>query len=1269
MGHIAEFLIYQIDFLQFLLGTSFFFIALIAYVLYDEQDKREGAPWLWFSLFSASVAFCRLMGLFLSPLFAYGEVPFPKLFFLVISNIFLFRFVFSYVPEDKRKNYLSLLFIAIGGILLLAIFSGIGYSYIFAYIFMFFPLSVLTGHVFIARLKNTASRDEYKYFRLAGILIVLLGFFLPYPVGVDLTGVILLSAGVFVSGLFCFCLWRALDLQKKSPLFGDASADRNAGISMFFSVIALLSLGFIMVNYSGNYAYRVTMEESRIHMSAVAVNIEYKTEITDNMAKALSGSPYILPALLSGTAENLKNAYSVLDRYRLAMGASICYLMDKDGLVIASSNKDEKLSFVGKNYSFRPYFAEAIQGRQGRLFSIGVTTGMKGYYSSYPVFDTSNIVRGAVVVKQDLSQADLPGEQMVYLKIKGEKDVFLKSIMSERNFGRGVIGASIADLPGREFIRGGRRFIKLSGDVGSTGSEVGLIASLDLVAYFRMFAIAITFLLVFVAGLGNHFIRKQRYNNLVLKDKNNELLRKSEELEGFFGVNLDLLLIADLEGNFVKMNKEWEILLGYPIEELEKRKFLEFVHPEDIPSTLEAMSRLGKNEQVLEFVNRYRRKDGSYRYIEWRSHPKGRLIYAAARDITEKIAAEKSLAESRDKFDSMIKNVPGIVYRCAGDADWTMEFISDEVSRITGYPASDFINNSVRSFASITHPDDLKKVRNAVDDAVSNKSVYEMEYRLLTASGGSVWVREKGSGVFGKAGELLWLDGVIVDITTLKRHQDALKESEQWLSRSLMSIGDGVIACDPEAKVALINPVAEKLSGWSRRDAVARPIWEVMNLVNEKTGKEVDNPASKALKEGVVVELASHTVLISRDGRRIPIDDSAAPIKDSAGRILGAILVFRDISANIESDRRIRQLSRAVESSSASIVITDLDGSIQYVNPKFCDLTGYSAEEAMGQNPRVLKSGSQSVEFYKDLWGAITSGETWHGEFHNKKKDGSLYWEYASISPIKDEDGRITNYVAVKEDISVRKTIEIELLRKNEELEQLYRVKSDFTSMVSHELRTPLTSIKEGIGIVLDGTAGSLNQEQKEFLEISKKNVDRLHRLINDVLDFTKLESKKIVFKMKAGDISGLLKNIFDSYKPVCDSKGLYLNMEIEDGLPAVRFDEDRLLQVINNLVSNSLKFMDSGGITVKASFDKAAGGVNVCITDTGIGIKHEDIPDLFEKFIQLGSPSDRRTGGTGLGLAISREIVEAHHGKIWVESEIGKGSSFCFSLPADSGV
>jgi len=247
-----------------------------------------------------------------------------------------------------------------------------------------------------------------------------------------------------------------------------------------------------------------------------------------------------------------------------------------------------------------------------------------------------------------------------------------------------------------------------------------------------------------------------------------------------------------------------------------------------------------------------------------------------------------------------------------------------------------------------------------------------------------------------------------------------------------------------------------------------------------------------------------------------------------------------------------------------------------------------------------------------------------------------------------------------------KKRLEKELQQSNEKLKEMYAIKSDFTSMVSHELRTPLTAIKEAIAIVLDGSVGETNADQKEFLNMAKSNIDRLKRLIDDVLDFSKLESRRLKFKMQDADINLIVKEVTASQKSVVEERKLYLNSELQATIPKVKLDPDRISQVLYNLIGNAIKFTKSGGVTVSTR-DVLQGGedvIEVCIKDTGEGIRKEDLSKLFQKFQQLGDANQRKTGGTGLGLAISRDIVEQHGGSIWVESEYGKGSEFKFTIP-----
>lgn len=233
-----------------------------------------------------------------------------------------------------------------------------------------------------------------------------------------------------------------------------------------------------------------------------------------------------------------------------------------------------------------------------------------------------------------------------------------------------------------------------------------------------------------------------------------------------------------------------------------------------------------------------------------------------------------------------------------------------------------------------------------------------------------------------------------------------------------------------------------------------------------------------------------------------------------------------------------------------------------------------------------------------------------------------------------------------------------------EQLKKTMEAKSQFVSMASHELRTPLTSIKEGIRLVLQGKSSQLDDKQKKFLGLAQRNVDRLARLINNVLDFQKLDSGKIDFNIQENDANEVIREIKETTATLANDKKLSLITELDENLPIVKFNRDKIMQVLMNLVNNAIKFTDQGGVTITSA--KEGKTIRISVQDTGPGIKEEDLPRLFHEFEQLTDISNRKPGGSGLGLVISKKIIERHNGKIWAESECGKGTTFHFVLPVE---
>jgi PAS domain S-box-containing protein len=391
---------------------------------------------------------------------------------------------------------------------------------------------------------------------------------------------------------------------------------------------------------------------------------------------------------------------------------------------------------------------------------------------------------------------------------------------------------------------------------------------------------------------------------------------------------------------------------------------------------------------------------------------------------------------------------------------------------------------------------------------------------------------------------------------------------------------------------------------------------------------------------------------------------SKMPLFDDSGKITGLVGIGRDITERKKEKEQINRLSKSIEQIPISFVITDVNGVIEYVNPKFCEKTGYSSKEVLGRMSRILNPGKMSTSAYEQLWEIITAGNIWRGEFLNRKKNGELYWEWAMIAPIKDEHGRITNFIAVNEDISKRKQMETDLIAAKEKAEESDRLKSAFLANMSHEVRTPLNGI---IGFSeLLGDSFFDEEQKKEFVQHIIRNGNSLLSIINDIMDISKMESGEVKIRQSIVDVKKLLFETRDQYLILSREKNIGFNLEIRKGdfsEPVLVFaDADRLRQILSNLINNAFKFTINGSISM--GYRYSGDMIEFHVKDTGIGIPKEYQELIFDRFRQVETSYARKFGGAGLGLAISKNLVEMMGGKIWLLSQPGRGSIFYFSLP-----
>jgi PAS domain S-box-containing protein len=491
--------------------------------------------------------------------------------------------------------------------------------------------------------------------------------------------------------------------------------------------------------------------------------------------------------------------------------------------------------------------------------------------------------------------------------------------------------------------------------------------------------------------------------------------------------------------------------------------------------------------------------------------------------------------------------------------------------------------------------------------------------------------------------------------TLLRREQRYMEESREAsaLSNALLESLPGVVAIiDASGRVRRSN---QNFLGYSAFEAVGASI---IRAVAPESVQDFQRILHCAFEQGAS---EGEAWLLAKDGSKLYCYLKAVRfIYEGAPCVLGMAI---DITMKRRAEEQIRLQSAALECAANAIVIADAQGAIQWVNAGYTRLTGYTPEEIVGQNPRLWKSRQKDQSVYKDLLNAILSGKTWAGEIENHRKDGRAYVEEMTISPVRSKTGEITNFVAIRQDISERKRFEAELTKARNLAEVANRAKSEFLANMSHEIRTPMNGIIGMTELVLET---SLTEEQRDYLLTVRQSADALLTVINDVLDFSKIEAGKLEMEKTAFSLQELLNATTQAVAPRAREKGLDLQFDLGETIPAVLVgDPFRLRQVLTNLVSNAIKFTDRGGIAIIAELQSSAAPdvvLHFQVRDTGVGIPADKLADIFQPFSQADTSTTRKYGGTGLGLTISARIVEMMNGRIWVDSVPGRGSTFHFT-------
>ena len=507
-----------------------------------------------------------------------------------------------------------------------------------------------------------------------------------------------------------------------------------------------------------------------------------------------------------------------------------------------------------------------------------------------------------------------------------------------------------------------------------------------------------------------------------------------------------------------------------------------------------------------------------------------------------------------------------------------------------------------------------------------------------------IWAKDKSM-------ELLKTDRLLKNALAERRTSEKiLRESEEKYHTVVHTSKEGICILNDKNATTFVNDKIVEMLDCPANEIVDKSLFNFMSDESKRVAKAILNRRQNGITEQHYIKF------FRRNEKELWTIFTSRPLFERNGKYIGAMATFVDITESKLAEAQIRKLSSAVEQSTSIIIITDVNGNIEYVNPKFTQVTGYTSEEVLGR-----KSTETTREVYGKLWATITSGGEWHGELHNKKKSGESYWAQVSISPIKNMDGITTHYLGVQEDITEKKKAQSALQNYAKELERSNEELQQFAYVASHDLQEPLRMITSYLTLLENRYKDKLDDDADEFIEFAVDGAKRMKQLIKDLLQFSRVGTHGKSFQ-KTNCEAVLKKTLSNLEVAIIENQAEI----IYDSLPMIKADDFQLLQLFQNLISNAIKFRSEKPPQIHIGAISKNGEWEFSIKDNGIGIEKEYEKRIFVIFQRLHT--NNKYPGTGIGLALCKKIVERHGGHIWFESKLGEGSTFYFTIPRNKG-
>ncbi|WP_428718040.1 response regulator [Undibacterium curvum] len=758
------------------------------------------------------------------------------------------------------------------------------------------------------------------------------------------------------------------------------------------------------------------------------------------------------------------------------------------------------------------------------------------------------------------------------------------------------------------------------------------------------------------------------------------LKRSEQRLRAIFEAEPECVKVVNANGDLLEMNSAGLAMLeADSLESVRQHTLINFVAPkyrDDFRALMQTAIAGGNGLLQFEITG----LRGSRRWLETHAVPirdnvhEDTMVLAVTRDISERRRTEEALRQS--ELDLREAEQTAHVGHWVWEPDNNKVTWSDEMMRIWKRDLSSYKGDIQRMIRETVHPDDQEKISARQTDTFKQHSLAQpFEYRIILPDGEVryIWAMP-GNRLINASGRVERLTGIVQDITERKLAEASQHESDAQLEQTFVASPIGMALIDLNMRFLKVNRAFCDMLGWSEADFMR----EGFDLIAPISDNVTDRALLQEVIKGIRPTLQLEKRYLHRDQHDIWTQLNVSVVRGKDGKAAHFVFQIQDITERKVAEAQLHKLSLAVEQSPETIIITNVQYQIEYVNEAFVKTFGYSREELIGKTPAMIGTRSLRQEQREHLFATLQRGQIWKGEFVNQRKDGSQIIQYAIITPLRQEDGSITHYVSVQEDITDKKRLGEELDKHRHHLEELVvsrtaelaqarlqaeaanEAKSNFIANMSHEIRTPMNGV---LGMTYLAMAATSDPKQRDYLKKIQLSGQHLLHIVNDILDFSKIEAGKLTLESVDFWLDEILNNLASMMSNKLIGRNIVLNFDVDPALANhMHGDPLRLSQILINYTNNALKFTESGEIVVRArKVNDAADGwlVRFEVQDSGIGMSEEQQSKLFRSFEQADSSTTRKYGGTGLGLAISKQLARLMGGDVGVSSEVGKGSTF----------